>query len=168
MSVNLKSLIGKLNDTTRGALEGAAGLCLSRTHYDVEVEHFLLKLLDASGSDAVKIFHQFSIDTSRLQKELERSLDKLKSGNARTPAISPSVLKMLTEGWTTGSIDFGATQMQWIEIEMQQWNGRERRETRNRGSYENGAAVLPEKQIGGRERFQPDFLRLTVRPHQHQ
>ena len=111
MSVNLKSLIGKLNDTTRGALEGAAGLCLSRTHYDVEVEHFLLKLLDASGSDAVKIFHQFSVDTSRLQKELERSLDKLKSGNARTPAISPSVLKMLTEGWTTGSIDFGATQI---------------------------------------------------------
>ena len=49
MSVNLKSLIGKLNDTTRGALEGAAGLCLSRTHYDVEVEHFLMKLLDASG-----------------------------------------------------------------------------------------------------------------------
>ncbi|MDP9112974.1 MAG: type VI secretion system ATPase TssH [Acidobacteriota bacterium] len=111
MGVNLKSLIGKLNDTTRGALEGAAGLCLARTHYDVEVEHFLMKLLDASGSDAVKIFHQFSVDTSRLQKELERSLDKLKSGNARTPAISPSVLKMLTEGWTTGSIDFGATQI---------------------------------------------------------
>ena len=111
MSVNLKSLIGKLNDTTRGALEAAAGLCLSRTHYDIEVEHFLIKLLDASGSDAVKIFHQFSVDTSRLQKELERSLDKLKSGNARTPAISPSVLKMLTEAWTTGSLDYGATQI---------------------------------------------------------
>src|SRR6202162_4241745 len=111
MSVNLKSLIGKLNDPTRGALEAAAGLCLSRTHYDVEVEHFLIKLLDASGSDAVKIFHQFSVDTSRLQKELERSLDKLKSGNARTPAISPSVLKMLTEAWTTGSLEYGATEI---------------------------------------------------------
>src|SRR6266481_481127 len=111
MSVNLKSLIGKLNDTTRVALEAAAGLCLSRTHYDVEVEHFLMKLLDASGSDAAKIFHQFSVDTSRLQKELERSLDKLKSGNARTPAISPSVLKMLTTAWTIGSIDFNASQV---------------------------------------------------------
>ena len=111
MSVNMKGLIAKLNDTTRGALEAAAGLCLSRTHYDIEVEHFLMKLLDASGSDAAKIFHQFSVDTSRLQKELERSLDKLKSGNARTPAISPSVLKMLTEAWTTGSIDFGTTQI---------------------------------------------------------
>ena len=44
MPVNLRSLIGKLNDTTRNALEAAAGLCLSRTHYDVEVEHYLLKL----------------------------------------------------------------------------------------------------------------------------
>jgi len=111
MSVNLKNLIGKLDDTARGALEGAAGLCLARTHYDIEIEHFVLKMLDSSGSDAAKIFHQFGIDKSRLQKELERSLDKLKSGNARTPAISPSVLKMLTEAWTSGSLDYGASQI---------------------------------------------------------
>ena len=111
MSANLKGLIGKLNDTTRAALEGAAGLCLARTHYDIEIEHFLLKLLDASGSDAARIFHQFEIDTSRLQKELERSLDKLKAGNARTPAFSPSLLKLLTEAWTLGSLDFGAAEI---------------------------------------------------------
>jgi type VI secretion system protein VasG len=111
MSVNLKSLIGKLNATMRGALEGAAGLCLSRTHYDIEVEHFLLKLLDASGSDAAKIFHQFGVDPSRLQKELDRSLDHLKTGNARTPAISPSVVKMLTEAWTIGSLEYNATEI---------------------------------------------------------
>ncbi len=108
MSVNLKGLIGKLNDTTRAALEGAAGLCLARTHYDIEIEHFLLKLLDSGGSDAARIFHQFSVDTSRLQKELERSIDKLKSGNARTPAFSPSLLKLLTQAWMLGSLDFGA------------------------------------------------------------
>ena len=51
MSVNLKSLIGRLNDTCRQALEGAAGLCLSRTNYDVEVEHVLLKLLEAPDTD---------------------------------------------------------------------------------------------------------------------
>ncbi|MGH7246506.1 MAG: type VI secretion system ATPase TssH, partial [Pseudomonadota bacterium] len=54
-----------------------------------------------------RILHHFGVDTSRLQKELERSLDKLKSGNARTPSISPSIVKMLTEAWTIGSIDFG-------------------------------------------------------------
>jgi len=111
MSANLKSLIGKLNDVTRGALEGAAGLCLARTHYDIEVEHYLLKLLDSSASDAARIFHQFGVDVLRLQKELERSLDKLKTGNARTPAMSPSILKMLTEAWTIGSLEYGGSQI---------------------------------------------------------
>jgi type VI secretion system protein VasG len=111
MSTNLKALIGKLNDTTRSALEGAAGLCLSRTHYDIEIEHYLSKLLDSTDSDAAAIFRQFGVDAQRLQKELDRSLDKLKMGNARTPAFSPSVLKLLTEAWTIGSLDYNAGQI---------------------------------------------------------
>jgi type VI secretion system protein VasG len=111
MGINLKSLIGKLNDESRKALEGAAGLCLSRTHYDIEVEHFLTKLLDSSSNDFAAIVKHFEIDKSRLTAELSRSLDKLKSGNARTPAISPTVLKMLTTAWTVGSIDFNAGQV---------------------------------------------------------
>jgi type VI secretion system protein VasG len=111
MGLNLKSLIAKLNDQTRSALEGAAGLCLSRTHYDIEVEHFLTRLLDSSDNDFAAIVKHFEIDKSRLTAELARSLDKLKSGNARTPAISPTVLKMLTVAWTVGSIDFDAGQV---------------------------------------------------------
>jgi type VI secretion system protein VasG len=111
MGINLKSLIGKLNDPSRAALEGAAGLCLSRTHYDIEVEHYLTKLLDSSSGDFAAIIKHFEIDKSRLTGELARSLDKLKSGNARTPAISPTVLKMLTTAWTVGSIDFNAGQV---------------------------------------------------------
>src|SRR5579863_6060183 len=94
MNINLKALIGKLDDTARAALEAAAGLCLSRTHYDIEVEHFLLKVLDARGSDAVRIFRHFGIDTSRFQKELERSLDKDRKStrlNSSHPSISYAV-----------------------------------------------------------------------------
>jgi type VI secretion system protein VasG len=111
MGPNLKSLIGKLNDQARSALEAAAGLCLSRTHYDIEVEHFLMKLLDSPDNDFASITRHFEIDKSHLTKELTRSLDKLKTGNARTPAISPSILKMLVSAWTVGSIDFGAGQI---------------------------------------------------------
>jgi type VI secretion system protein VasG len=111
MSLNLKSLIGKLNDASRSALEGAAGLCLSRTHYDIEIEHYLSKLVDSPDGDFARIAKFFEVDKSRLTSELNRSLDKLKSGNARTPALSPTVLKMLTEAWTIGSIDFNAGQI---------------------------------------------------------
>ncbi len=111
MSVNLRSLIGKLNDTTRNALEAAAGLCLSRTHYDVEVEHYLTKLLDSSSGDLAAILKHFEVDKSHFAAELTRSLDKLKSGNARNPALSPTLRNMMTEAWTMGSIDYGAGQI---------------------------------------------------------
>ena len=111
MGLNLRSLLAKLNSPTRSALEAAAGLCLSRTHYDVEIEHYLLKLLDAGDNDFARIAQQFGVDKSRLAAELTRNLDSLKSGNARTPAFSPAILKMLTEAWTIGSIDFNASQI---------------------------------------------------------
>jgi type VI secretion system protein VasG len=111
MTANLKGLIGKLNDTTRNTLEAAAGFCLARTHYDIEVEHFLLKLLDVTDSDLPRILKQFGVDKSRLTGDLTRSLDKLKSGNARTPAFSPTLTDMLSEAWTIGSIDFGSAQV---------------------------------------------------------
>jgi type VI secretion system protein VasG len=109
--MNLKALIGKLNDSTRSALEAAAGLCLSRTHYDIEVEHYLMKLLDSSSNDATSIFKHFEVDVSRFSGELARALDRLKSGNARTPTLSPTLIKMMTEAWTLGSIDYGAGQI---------------------------------------------------------
>ena len=43
LATTLTSLLSKMNETTRKALEDGLGLCLSRTHYDIEVEHFLMK-----------------------------------------------------------------------------------------------------------------------------
>jgi type VI secretion system protein VasG len=92
-------------------VESAAGLCLSRTHYDVEIEHFLMKQLDSTDGDLAFILKQFGVDRSKLAGDLTRSLDKLKSGNARTPALSPTLTRMLTEAWVIGSIDYGAGQI---------------------------------------------------------
>ena len=111
MSVNLKSLIGRLNDPTRKALEAAAGLCVSRTHYDIEVEHVLVKLLDDSNGDLARILEHFEIDASRLSKNLTRALDGLKTGNARTPNFSPSIVDMFREAWLTASLSFGVGQV---------------------------------------------------------
>jgi len=111
MTVKLKPLIGKLDSVTRTTLESAAGLCLTRTHYDVEIEHFLMKLLDVPDSDFTFILKHYGVDRSRLAAELTRSLDRLKSGNARTPSLSPSLVKMFSEAWTIGSLDFGASRV---------------------------------------------------------
>ncbi len=106
--ISLKSLVGKLNDTCRRSLEGAAGLCLSRTNYNVEIEHWLLKLIEAADADLAALFRYYEVDVSRLAGDLTRVVDRLKTGNARPPALSPHVVSLVREAWMVGSIEFGA------------------------------------------------------------
>ena len=107
MNLNLKALVGKLNDSARKALESAAGLCLTRTHYDIDIEHVLLKLIEGVDTDVEKILRHYEVDHARLTRDLTRALDRLKTGNARTPAFSPRVPRLITEAWNLASIDFG-------------------------------------------------------------
>src|SRR5262249_93685 len=100
MNVSLKSLIGKLNDTCRGALEAAAGLCLPRTHYDVDIEHLLLKLSEVVDTDLQRILRHYEVEQARLTRDLTRALDRLKTGNARTPVLSPRLPQLFSEAWT--------------------------------------------------------------------
>ena len=76
-SVNPRALAAKLNATCRRALEGAAGLCLSRTNYNVEIEHWLLKLLELANTDLTPILRHYDIEPGRVNRELTRSLDQL-------------------------------------------------------------------------------------------
>ncbi|MEP6935946.1 MAG: AAA family ATPase, partial [Nitrospirota bacterium] len=111
MNVNLKGLIGKLDDSCRRALEAAAGLCLSRTHYDVDVEHLFVKLMDVHDSDIQKIFKHYGVETSRLERDLTRALDRLKTGNARNPTLTPRIPRLINEAWSLASIEYGANRV---------------------------------------------------------
>ena len=51
MSINLKTLIGKLNDTCRNAATRAASICVGLGQYEVDQEHLLLALLENPRSD---------------------------------------------------------------------------------------------------------------------
>ena len=107
-SLPLKTLVGKLNPLCRRALEGAAGLCLSRTNYNVEIEHYLLKLLEAAESDLPRILKHYEVDLGVAQRQLTRTLDKLKTGNARAPELSINILDWLREAWVVTSLNFQA------------------------------------------------------------
>ncbi|MDH4079522.1 MAG: type VI secretion system ATPase TssH [Nitrospira sp.] len=111
MNINLKGLIGKLDDTSRRALEGAAGLCLSRTHYDVDIEHFLTKLMEMPDTDLHRIFRYYGIDHSRVSRDLTRVLDGLKTGNARTPTLSPRLPRLINEAWSLASVEYDANRV---------------------------------------------------------
>src|SRR4030095_9183648 len=111
MNLNLKALVGKLHDTGRKALEGAAGLCLTRTHYDIDIEHLLIKLMEEDDTDIEKIFRHYAVDQARLNRDLTRALDRFKTGNARTPALSPRIPRVITEACNVASVDFNANKI---------------------------------------------------------
>src|SRR5215813_11987014 len=102
-SINLKGLVGKLNPVCRRALEGAAGLCLSRSNYNVEVEHWLVKLLEATDTDLPRVLKHYSVEPARLNRELTKALDGLRTGNARAPELSLDLLDWMREAWSLAS-----------------------------------------------------------------
>lgn len=108
---DLKSLVVKLNETCRNSLEGAAGLCVSRMHYNVEVEHWLLKLLEVQDSDIKFIFSKFDINTSNLITHLNRELDAIRGGNSRSPSLSPTIVDLIKSAWILASVDCGKPQI---------------------------------------------------------
>ncbi|MDE2515730.1 MAG: type VI secretion system ATPase TssH [Rhodospirillales bacterium] len=111
VTLDLKQLIGRLNDWSRRTLEAAAGLTLSRSHYNVEIEHWLLKLLEASDGDIALILRHYEIDPGRFEADLNRALDGMKTGNARPPGLSPDIVTLLKQGWMLASVEQGASRI---------------------------------------------------------
>lgn len=107
INIDLKSLVVKLNEQCRNALEGAAGLCLARTHYNVEIEHWLLKLLEIPDSDISVVLEKFDINIGNLVRHLNRELDAIKAGNSRAPALSPTIVDLAKNAWILASVEYG-------------------------------------------------------------
>src|SRR5579862_5345622 len=111
MALIREGLVAKLNATCREGLEEAARLCFSRTHYEVDLEHYLLKLTETQDADLAAIYRHFEIDSSRVSRDLTRALDRMRSGNSRNPAISPRIIRLLSEAWSLGSVEYSASQI---------------------------------------------------------
>ena len=105
MSTNLKTLISKLNDTTRRAAERAANLCMARGHYEVDVEHLFLALLEQPASDFSLLCRQFDVSHTELQRDLEQEIGRFKDGNTRTPVFSARLPVLLEHGWLIASLE---------------------------------------------------------------
>jgi type VI secretion system protein VasG len=111
IAVSLKSLVGKLNETCHRALEASAGQCLSRTHYNVEIEHWLLKLAEVPNTDLAALWRYYEIDASRVMRALTGVIDKFKTGNSRPPALSPHVVDLVRAAWLACSVEFASARI---------------------------------------------------------
>jgi len=102
---DLKPLFRRLSPVLTRAVEQGAGLCLSRTHYEITPEHVLLSLLDHPDSDVAKILAAEGIDPGQVRRELSLALDDLKSGNGGRPVFSPLLVELLQDAHLVASLN---------------------------------------------------------------
>jgi len=115
-AIDLSLLVGRLNDTCRRTLEAAAGLTLSRTQYNVEVEHWLLQLIASAGSDIPLLLRRLDVDEDRLVADLQTALDGLKTGNGRPPSLSPDIVTLIRQAWLRASVERDASTIRSADL----------------------------------------------------
>jgi type VI secretion system protein VasG len=106
-NVNMKALLSKLNSHCRRTLESAAGLCLSKTNFDVEIEHWFLRLMEIDNGDFRAILTRFEADPAKALRQLNTSLDTFRTGNGKVPQFSTEIMDATREAWSIASLEFG-------------------------------------------------------------
>jgi type VI secretion system protein VasG len=103
----VKTLLDRLNDHCADTLDAAAGFATARTHYEVSIEHLLIKLLEDGSGDLARIFRAFNIDADALWQGMLHHLAKNRSGNTGKPSFSPFMLQWFEQAWINASLYYG-------------------------------------------------------------
>jgi type VI secretion system protein VasG len=115
-TIDLKRLIERLDEHSRRSLEAAAGLTLSRSHYNVELEHLLLKLTESANSAIATILVHYEVDRNRLFADLTKGLDRMTTGNARAPGLSPDIVELVRQAWLFASLEQGSGRVTSVHL----------------------------------------------------
>ena len=111
MSTSLKTLITKLNGSARIATQRAANLCLANGHYEVDLEHLFLALLEQTDNDLARVLRANRISATAIQADLEREIQTFKNGNTRTPVFSQHLQQLFQQAWLLASLDAHVAQI---------------------------------------------------------
>ena len=55
------------------------------------------------------ILRHYEIDQGRFVTDLNRALEKLKTGNSRAPSLAPDIVELSKQAWLLASLEQGAT-----------------------------------------------------------
>jgi type VI secretion system protein VasG len=106
VAANLRALLGKLNQTCQKSLSEAVGLCRSRRNDYVELEHWLLKLLEVPDTDLKLLLAHYQVDAGQVVRELTRALDKMRRGSDTKPGWAREVEDTIREAWLLATLDY--------------------------------------------------------------
>ncbi|WP_321949051.1 type VI secretion system ATPase TssH [Paraburkholderia sp. J10-1] len=104
MTLDLKTLVARLEREPREALERAAQQCLRETHFVVEIEHWLLALAEPEGGDFACVLPHFGVDRAALAAEIRIAIARFKRGNTGMPSFSPDLLVWLQDALVQSTV----------------------------------------------------------------
>lgn len=108
---NPRLYFNKLSPLVLRELDAAARLCISRGHFEVEIEHLFATLLEQPNADLPMILRQYKIDPSTVRRELENALSRFKTGNGRPATLSTNIVALVQEAWGIASVECGVGQI---------------------------------------------------------
>lgn len=111
ININLSSLIQRLHPLAKVALEDAAALAVSEKANEVQIEHYLLSLLERPNSDFDILLSHFDCSEPLLRQSIRSSLDTNAKGNGSKPVFSALLIEWLQESWLVSSLDLSETQI---------------------------------------------------------
>ncbi|AMG01433.1 type VI secretion system ATPase TssH [Vibrio harveyi] len=111
ININLSSLIQRLHPIAKVALEDAAALAVSEKANEVQIEHYLLSLLERPNSDFDVLLSHFDCSENLLRQSVLSTLDTNAKGNGSKPVFSALLIEWLQESWLVSSLDLSETQI---------------------------------------------------------
>ncbi|MFV1992447.1 MAG: type VI secretion system ATPase TssH [Acidiferrobacterales bacterium] len=112
MSVKrVKKLLERLNDHCADMLDDAAGFAMARTHYEVTIEHVVIKCLEDGSGDMARLFRAFNVDSDTIWQGMLQQLSSCRAGNTGKPSFSPLVLDWFEQAWVNASLHFNHEQI---------------------------------------------------------
>ncbi len=106
--VSQSALINKLNRTCWAAMESAAEACERLQNASIETEHVLTQLLAGPDNDVHAMLRAVGIQSELIVARLTSICDSFHRGSSAHPRLSASLVQLLTDSWSLGSIEFGA------------------------------------------------------------
>ncbi len=109
-------LLRRLNTYCAKALEAAAGLCQTRAHTEITLEHWLLKLLEQGSGDITVIARHYQLDMDNVWQGLLSYLDSLPHTINKKPSLSSSLIAILQSAWLKASLEDNEDMIRSVHI----------------------------------------------------
>lgn len=111
MNNYLKQIVEKLTPESRVCLDAAINQAISRSHYEIEVEHLLFTLITHNSELMESLSLGAGLAPDTLLGAVQQMLESFHNGNTNSPVFSSRLVQWLEKSWLHASAGWGQTRL---------------------------------------------------------